>query len=228
MSLFMRQLYGLLPNALWVSNYYAMLRASDKLWQLTVAHRLGLKIPDTLVTSNAAEAEQFVRSHTGAIVKPIEVKVFTLDGKQRMMLTQKVNKRKMSFSGLHLAPAMIQEAIEVATDIRVTVVGNKVFAATVAPKSANMTPAGVRDWRAGDHYGGTIIQAFELPASIARACVLHVKEMGLKYGGIDLLLDREDNFWFLENNPNGQWAFIEEATGQPIGKAIAKLLMTGK
>jgi len=91
-----------------------------------------------------------------------------------------------------------------------------------------MTPAGVRDWRAGDHYGGTIIQAFELPASIARACVLHVKEMGLKYGGIDLLLDREDNFWFLENNPNGQWAFIEEATGQPIGKAIAKLLMTGK
>lgn len=28
----------------------------------------------------------------------------------------------------------------------------------------------------------------------------------------------------LEINPNGQWAFIEEATGQPIGKAIAGFL----
>src|SRR5262249_10189507 len=121
-----------------------------------------------------------------------------------------------------------QEAVDVATDIRVTVVGKKVFAATVTPTMADKTPAAVRDWRAGDHYGGTTIQAFELPAAIARACVRHVKELGLMYGAIHLLLDKKGNFWFLENNPNGQWAFIEEATKQPIGKAIAELLMAGK
>ena len=228
MSLFMRQLYGLLPEAQWISDYYAILRASDKLRQLSVARRLGFRVPDTLVTSNAIEAEAFVRSHEETIVKPIEVKVFTLDNQQRMMLTRKVDKKHIDFSGLHLAPAIVQEAIDLAADIRVTIVGQKVFAATVKPKPNANGPSNVRDWRVGDHYGGTDIQAFELPKAIAQRCVAHVKEMGLQFGGIDLLLDKKGVFWFLENNPNGQWAFVEEATGQPIGQAVAQLLMLGK
>jgi glutathione synthase/RimK-type ligase-like ATP-grasp enzyme len=227
MSLFMRQLYGLLPDALWISNYYAIVRASDKLWQLTAAHKLGFKIPDTLVTSSALEAERFVQSHDGTVVKPIEVKVFTLNGKQRMMFTQKVDKQAPNFAGLHLAPAMVQEAVDLATDIRVTVVGDKVFAAAVAPKSIDTVPEVVRDWRVGDHYGGTDIRTFDLPPSVARMCALHAQEMGLRYSAIDLLLDKKGVFWFLENNPNGQWAFVEEVTGQPIGQAIAQLLMSG-
>lgn len=223
MSLFMRQLYGLLPEALWISDYYALLRASDKLHQLTTAQKLGFNVPDTLVTSSAVEAQAFVRSHKSAIAKPIEVKVFTLNGQQRMMFAQKVDGHT-DFSGLHLAPAMLQEAIDVAFDIRVTVVGKEVFAASVSPRSKGPMPQNTRDWRVGDHYGGTNIQAFDLPKAIATLCRTHVAAMGLQYGGIDLILDKKGTFWFLENNPNGQWAFIEDVTGQPIGKAIARLL----
>jgi hypothetical protein len=46
----------------------------------------------------------------------------------------------------------------------------------------------------------------------------------LEFGAIDLVLDKKGEIWFLENNANGQWAFVEEATGQPIGKAMADLL----
>jgi hypothetical protein len=38
------------------------------------------------------------------------------------------------------------------------------------------------------------------------------------------VLDKKGEIWFLEINPNGQWAFVEEVTGQPMGKALADLL----
>jgi glutathione synthase/RimK-type ligase-like ATP-grasp enzyme len=50
------------------------------------------------------------------------------------------------------------------------------------------------------------------------------REMGLAFGAIDMIRDADDSYWFLENNPNGQWAYVEHATGQPIGHAIATML----
>jgi glutathione synthase/RimK-type ligase-like ATP-grasp enzyme len=227
MSLFMRQFYGLLPNTLWISNYYALIRSSDKLHQLSVASRLGFRIPDTLVTASEKDAIAFAGKHKDSVVKPIEVKVFTLNDKQHMMFTKRVRTDNPKFPGLHLAPAIIQEAINEAKDVRVTVAGEKAFAAIITAKEDGLLPRGIRDWRAGDHYGGTHIAPFELPSRIARLCIQHAKEMGLLYCAIDLLLDKSGTFWFLENNPNGQWAFIEDATGQPIGKEIAEMLMAG-
>lgn len=42
-------------------------------------------------------------------------------------------------------------------------------------------------------------------------------------GTIDLVLDEQGQIWFLEVNPNGQWAWLEEATGEPIAASLARL-----
>ena len=46
----------------------------------------------------------------------------------------------------------------------------------------------------------------------------------LGFGAIDLIQDRDGAHWFLEINPNGQWAWIETRTGQPIATAIVDWL----
>jgi glutathione synthase/RimK-type ligase-like ATP-grasp enzyme len=48
--------------------------------------------------------------------------------------------------------------------------------------------------------------------------------LGLRFGALDFLLTPDDEWVFLEINPNGQWAFIEQATGLPIAAAIADAL----
>ena len=53
-----------------------------------------------------------------------------------------------------------------------------------------------------------------------------VKEIG--FGAIDLIQAKDGSIWFLEINSNGQWGFVEWATGQQIGKAMVQLLKTGK
>ncbi len=46
----------------------------------------------------------------------------------------------------------------------------------------------------------------------------------LRYGALDFAVDGADRWWFLEVNPNGQWLWIEQATGQPIAAAVAVAL----
>ncbi len=47
---------------------------------------------------------------------------------------------------------------------------------------------------------------------------------GINFGCFDIAYTKDGKFVFFESNPNGQWLWIEEATGLPIGKAIAELL----
>lgn len=52
--------------------------------------------------------------------------------------------------------------------------------------------------------------------------------MGICYGAIDLILTKEGRYVFIENNPNGQYLWIEDETGLPISDAICDLLRAGR
>ena len=80
------------------------------------------------------------------------------------------------------------------------------------------------DWRKGS-YTDLRHQVVSLPGDVEAACVKLVKNLGLRFGAIDLVLDRKGRFWFLECNPNGQWAWIENRTGLPISAAIVDELL---
>lgn len=214
----------LFPDANWVSDYYAIRRAEDKVLQLTLARKLGFNVPDTIVTSDEAAARHFIHSHQSVITKPIQINYLDRKNGAYLFYTKRIDKA-VNLTGLNLAPAIFQQAIDVNLDLRITVVGDQVFAASIQEGDAT-DESMVRDWRIAQlKESGTIIRAYDLPPSLAKQCVKLVQNLGLKFGAIDMILDNAGKYWFLENNPNGQWAFVEEETDQPIGKAIANLLM---
>ena len=92
--------------------------------------------------------------------------------------------------------------------------GNNIFPVEVESKS-NI------DWRKTK----ISLKEHDLPESIKEKCFQIVKKLGLRYGCIDMIITPENEYVFLEINPNGQWSFVEERTGMPIGKAIAHLLV---
>jgi len=59
-----------------------------------------------------------------------------------------------------------------------------------------------------------------LPTEVAKACIALTQNLGLRFGALDFVLDPVGQLWFLEINPNGQWAWIETRTGHPIAAAI--------
>ncbi|MFB9830882.1 hypothetical protein [Actinoallomurus acaciae] len=225
----MREQYSQLltefPGAQWVSDYFAILRASNKLYQLSVADRIGLRTPPTIFTSEPKRAAEFIGAHRRVVSKPIGIVHPTVNGEKKVLFTTLLDEDRLpDLSNLHLAPSIFQVAPDVVRDLRVTVVGEKVFPADVTTSRSDGLSQ-VYDSRIGHYEGGmTITEAHDFPADLAGKCVRLLKELGLGFGAIDLLVDSAGEYWFLENNPNGQWAYVEQATGQPIGKAIADLL----
>lgn len=222
---FNRLLFAQFPEALWVSNFFAVEAADDKLRQLQVASNLGLRVPDTIITSSSKSAFEFVRRHKAAIAKPNYSARYQEGDQEYVFYTSRINE-STDFSGLKLAPAIIQQAITVDKELRITVVGNSVFAASVEVDE-DKHAAHIRDWRVAD-MADMRLAAFDLPVKIQQKCISLVKELGLQFGAIDMIVDPQGEYWFLENNPAGQWFFVEQATGLPIGKAIAGLLISGK
>jgi hypothetical protein len=52
-----------------------------------------------------------------------------------------------------------------------------------------------------------------------------MQAFGLNFGCFDFIVSKRDEIIFLECNCNGQWLWVQERTGQPIGEAIAGQLL---
>ncbi len=221
-------LYSMLQGTFWLTDYYTLVKAESKPRQIELAAHLGFTIPKTLSTNNASTAEAFLKDVGDAVVKSNASTLPVIDGKVQYFYTTRIKAgEKLDMKGLHLGPSIFQEAIDVDKGLRVTVVGNEVFAAAIKDPQYADQP-GIVDWRRAyvdaDHE--TRFEAYSLPADLEAKCIALTHALGLRFGAIDIMLDKKGEYWFLEINPNGQWAFIEEDTGQLIGKAIANLLET--
>ena len=117
---------------------------------------------------------------------------------------------------LGLAPLIIQAEVPKKYDVRVTVVGAQVFATAIWSQDNEETEV---DWRRGSR-PDLRHEAISLPDEVVAQCRELVRCLNLRYGAIDLVCDRDEELWFLEINPNGQWAWIENQTGYPIAAAI--------
>ncbi len=118
-------------------------------------------------------------------------------------------------------PGMFQKYIEKGYEIRATVIGEKVFSAKI---DSQKYPEKSVDWRKG-RYIKEIFSTIEIPKSLETMLVNFMRRFGLQFGAFDLIVDKEGNFVFLECNPNGEWAWIEDCTKMPMTNALIDLLV---
>ena len=124
---------------------------------------------------------------------------------------------------MHLSEmTFAQNYVEKDFELRVTVVGEKVFACRIDSQTLT-DDTGKIDWRQGYEHGMKQ-SAFDLPEDIADKCREYLLCLGLNFGCFDFIVTPSGKFVFLECNPNGQWLWVEDATGLKISEAIADFL----
>jgi hypothetical protein len=203
----------------WVNDPLRDEAATHKPWQLTLAGRLGLTVPRTCITSDPERARAFVAAlrPERAIFKSLQA---TPSDWRTTRLVDPRHLRRLDV--VRFAPVVFQEYVEPGVDVRVTVVGRRLFATAIDPRGTGH-PA---DFRPG--YDRARVEPITLPRPLADRLRRLVRALGLAYAAIDLRRDRTGRYFFLEVNPSGQWLFLEERTGQPITEAVARLLATGR
>jgi len=113
--------------------------------------------------------------------------------------------------------------VEKLFELRVTVVSDKCFACKINSQTLD-DEKGKIDWRQGYDYG-LEHEVYDLPSEIEVQCIEYLETLGLNFGCFDFIVTPAGGYVFLECNPNGQWLWIEEATGMKISETIAEALM---
>ena len=132
-------LWGLLRTipGLWVNHPDAIREASYKARQLQIAHSLGLDIPRTLITNDPDALKQFHIECGGKIIyKLLGFPLYQADDLPISTYTNLVPGEMLNQAHRVTATAhLFQEYIEKVCDLRVIIIGQKVFAAEMYPLS---------------------------------------------------------------------------------------------
>lgn len=212
-------------NSFWISDPFMIRKAENKPLQLKLASKIGFQIPRTLISSDAAEIKNFYEA-TGqsVVIKPVRTGVYTNKDEDKIIFTNSLSAQDIAKVDSTVSlPSIYQAKIHKKYDIRVTVIGDKVYATEIHSQQYNDS---IVDWRRGEN-PKLIHKKHILPADIEGMCMTLTKSLGLQFSAIDLVLSRDDVYYFLEINPNGQWAWIEERTGYKLTEALVDLLLCG-
>lgn len=204
-----------LLDARWINDPDLDQKAGRKAWQLKVAREVGLAIPRTCITSDPSRARDFVEAASGQVI----YKAF--QGTEQTWRETRVLRPGESdlIDGVRYAPVIFQDYVSARVDLRITIVGDRLFPAEIHSQSS----AYPIDFRMD--MDGVAIEAHALPEAVAGKLLALMARLGLVYGAVDMRQTPEGEYVFLEINPAGQWLFVEYRTGQPISDALADTLI---
>ncbi|WP_433597701.1 hypothetical protein ACQPXH_18110 [Nocardia sp. CA-135953] len=202
--------------AYWVNDPGADRTASRKIVQLETARRAGFAIPETLITNDPDEARSFVESRSGSVVYKR-----TGTGRAEFAETRLITKADFGrLAGIRSAPTTFQDYVEAQCDLRVVWMDGVEWAVRIDSQS------GVG--RVDSRLDTTVDFVPEhLPASVSKSLATLMGALGLSFGVLDLRLGLDCEYYFLEVNPQGQFAYLEIKTGLPMFCSLANLLVNG-
>jgi hypothetical protein len=192
-----------LADALVLNRPSAMASNSSKPYQARFIETCGFRTPETLITTTPDSVRQFVGAHRQVIYKSVSG--------VRSVVSRLSADRMQSLHAVAWCPTQFQEYIA-GTDYRVHVAGDEIFACRIA--------SAADDYR----YSSATMEACELPVEVLRRCLLLSESLRLPLCGIDLRLTPAGEWICFEVNPSPAYSCFENATGQPISGAIARLL----
>jgi len=186
----------------------AMASNGSKPYQAQLIGAAGFSTPPTLVTNDPREVLRFEAEHGELIFKSTSsersiVRPLDAAAKQRLEFVRRL-------------PVQFQRR-ERGTNIRVHVVGERVYSAAAATEAL--------DYRYASHDNTEVeLEAFDLPDEVAQCCVRLARSLRLPFCGIDLF-HRTDGSWAcFEVNPSPGYSWFQERAGLPIAEALVAWL----
>lgn len=185
-------------------------KADNKLYQMKIANIVGFSTINSVLTNNIDNVKEQL---TKPIIKPLSSGLVETKLHKEFVQTNLVDFSKDT-SALKFSPSYFQDYQEKDFEVRLTVINNKFYPVKIESRDKI-------DWRkSGNEINYCIIN---LPIDIKEKCVNFMSLMCLKFGCFDFIV--KDNIWyFLEMNANGQWAWLDAKLNIGISNSILDYL----
>lgn len=200
------------PQSSWVNPLWPARRAENKLLQLKTAADVGFNIPNTVVTNDPSEAEQFGHRYGSAVVKALTAPYFEFSSQSFAFTAPLDEALRFDSDQWYAQPVIVQSRITEGFDVRVIAFGGREFVAR-APRER-------LDWRTGQQVGWHVCS---IPTWVSHACRKYLDRMGLRFGAFDLIHDGA-TWWFLECNQAGEWGWLDRELSLGVAAKLSEYL----
>ena|SRR5690606_38639412 len=203
---------------------YLKERLNNKLENLVFAKKVGLLIPDTIVTNKKEDLLNFVDEDKKYITKSIyrSPNIYTKEtvivGGGTSVLD--IEKIPSSFS-----MSLVQEYIKKKFEIRTFFIEDDFYSMAIFSQNDDKTKIDYRNYN--DEVPNRCVP-FILPEKVLEKVREFVKISNHNTGSIDMIYSENEEYYFLEINPMGQFDWLSGNCNYQIEKKIAEILKSKK
>ncbi|MCK4442026.1 MAG: hypothetical protein KAU90_08455 [Sulfurovaceae bacterium] len=215
-------IYFTLRDKKWFIPLKDAYRAENKYLQYFIAKGVGFNLPKFLVSNNKTDLLHFSSEYKDVVIKFMNQEIYKDNkGKIKGIFVNKINQDTLlDFNEDSENPIVLQNYIEKKYEVRYIVVGNKHFVCKIESQKSEITKV---DWRRYD-IPNTPHYPIEAPEYIQNKVNKFMKNLNLTYGALDFIVTNDNQWYFLEINPMGQFLWIEDLTELQISEEIANWL----
>ncbi|MBO9658363.1 MAG: hypothetical protein J7527_06020 [Chitinophagaceae bacterium] len=216
----MYYLCGRLKDKPWLSNPL-ITRFHNKQNTLYAAVKNGLRIPDTIITTQRSELKKFIEKNGEAITKPIGDPSMYIDkeGNGFKSYTQVITADMADNLPEQFYLSQFQQKINAAYEIRTFYLDGQFFSTAIMGSITTDIKLSVRIAHA------TKFVAFKLPSVIEARLDRTMRDVNLNSASIDIMRGTDGQYYFLEANPVGQFSGYGAPCNYFLDKRIAEYLV---
>ena len=174
-----------------------------KIQYLEIAMKAGLQIPETLITSSKKTLKKFLEQEVHVICKDIRYPIHLYEGKKVWSSggTFKLTTQILNEMQDYFFPSLFQKMIFKEYEIRIFFFLDELFSMAIFSQADEKTRIDYRNYNVKKPNRNV---PFQLPAEMDRKIRNFIKISKLTSGSIDLIVSPEQEYYFLEHNPQGQ------------------------
>lgn len=199
----------------------------EKVLDLYIAKECGLKIPETLITNIKEDLVYFKNKYERIITKPIKNPYIYIE-KEEIYFTSHnflIEDNHIEQVDDYFAISKFQEYIEKEIEIRVFYFDKVFFSMAIFSQNNDKTKIDYRNYNV-DKQNKEV--PFTLPKYVERKLKKILKKKNINTCSIDLILTPENEFVFLEINPQGQFGWLSKNCNYYIEEFIAQKLIANE
>jgi ATP-GRASP peptide maturase of grasp-with-spasm system len=198
----------------------------NKLVVLEHARELGLRTPPFSVSTARRHAQGLLESDCAYISKAMSDGLYLFDASESkagyFTYTEALEPHSLEGVGERMAPSFFQRYVEKQFELRIFFLDRAFLTLAIFSQADDQTRV---DYRKYNMENPNRVIPFRLPEEIEHKLSLLVDKLGLNTGSIDMIVDKEGQFYFLEVNPTGQFGGLSESCNLSIERRIAERLL---
>jgi ATP-GRASP peptide maturase of grasp-with-spasm system len=198
------------------------LTSSNKVTYLAIAKMHGLRIPDFYIVSNKKDLISVIDKVTHKITKGIsEMVMFAQDYLKLISYTSNIDHSDVNGIQDFFFPSAIQKKVLKLADIRIVYLNGEIFSMAIFSQNNKKTNTDFRNYDTDNPNRNT---PFQLPVDIEQKIRSLCSYLRINFCSMDILLDEQYEYYFLEINPVGQFGMTSLPCNYYIEKKIAEFL----